>query len=238
MSEGPAGGTPPPPPPPPGFGEPYATPRGPVTPEPEPYYVAPAAPAYVPSVQPPAAPARGSSLGSRSAIVAVIVGLLGAAGGYAFVNRVFFDRDPPTPEQVAAAFAPVPGTTYQEPPPEAMTALRAIVSQQPDADDLISHLDARSMLVGQQTVAVVLIFSVDPDAMTGDYKEGYLAGFRASSGRELTTVSIQGTETYRGDVPLGKLYTFLDPDGLVFLVAGPDAALLERTVGILAAANS
>lgn len=119
-----------------------------------------------------------------------------------------------------------------------MTALRSIVSAQPDAEDLIAHLDARALLVGPQTVGVVLIFSVDPDEMTGAYREDYLTGFQATSGTALTTTTIAGTETYVGDFPLGKLYTFLDPDGLVFLVAGRDAGLLERTVSTLAAASS
>ena len=232
-----SGRPPPPPPPPPGFDQPYSAPRGPVVPEPEPYYVTPSAPPYV-APQTAAPQKRGITLGGTSAIVVVIAGILGAIGGYFLVDRLFFDRDPPTPAQVAAAFAPVSGTTYQAPPPEAMTALRSIVSTQPDADDLIAHLDARSMLVGQQTVGVVMIFSVDPDEMTGDYRADYLAGFQATSGTALTTTNIAGTEAYVGDFPLGKLYTFLDPDGLVFLVAGRDAGLLERTVSALAAANS
>jgi len=228
----------PPPPPPPPPGEPYSAPRGPVpeslqndsyfgSPTPSPWTETPT---EAPAKQP-------MQLGW---VVALLVGLASAVGGYFLVQKVFFDAGAPSPEEVAAAFVPVAGTTYQEPPAGSREQFRSLLDQQGDALEQIETFDMRLLLVGAQPVGAVVIFSVDPDVLAEeDFEREYLQGFNLASGQELVPTNIGGVDAFEGQIPgIGSMYTFFDDDGLIFFIGGQQKALMEQTVTTLGTANS
>ena len=225
------------PPPPPGST--YSAPRGPI-PEslqgesyfakssvPQPW-VETSAPAPVPSQTP---------LGW---IVVAVVGLLCAIGGYLLVSNVFFDADAPSEEEVTAAFVPVSGLSYQAPPDGTREQFRALLDEQGPAADEIAVFDMRLLLIGQQPVGAVAIFSVDPDLLDDEeFENGYISGFNANSPQQITPENVGGVDTFAGHIPgIGSMYTFFEENGLIFVVAGQQRDLMERVVTTLGAANS
>lgn len=240
MADQPPSGARPVPPPPPPPAESYGSPRGPV-PESlhdDPYFAAqPATPPWTETPAPPPPAAAPMQLGW---VVALVVGLITAVGGYFLVTKVFLDKGAPSPEEVTAAFVPIAGTTYQEPPAGSREQFRSLLDQQGPAAEEIETFDMRLLLVGPQPVGAVLIFAVDPDLMKEeDFESNYLRGFNLGAGGQLTATNVGGIDAFAGQVPgIGSVYTFLDEDGLIFFVGGLQRDLVERAVSTLGTANS
>jgi hypothetical protein len=215
------------PPPPPGVLPPVVVPPGqePTTPG---QFPPPA------SSSPP--PKQKSSLG-RGATIAV--GLVAAAAGYFGVQALLGGGgDPPSAAEVTAAFTPVEGYTYGSIPQAALDQARSTLSSATSKDE-VTNLDARSISIGGQPVAAVIIVAIKPGISGGD-KDEFLAGFSSTAGASLDEVPIGNVTGYLGTSSVGPTLVFFDEDGFVFVLQGiqsTDPTVITEIAQSLQAAN-
>lgn len=236
----PHAGPPPPPPPPPRAAHPAP---GPGTPAAAATRLAdPAAGGGAPGAGAPARdrlepyrpPAARQPLGRMAALAAA--GVLAFAGGWLLVDRVLLDRDPPTPEELAAALAPVAGYTYSELPGNLPAQLEAILGE--EADERIAGVDGALAGRAGRIVGVVMVLGVDPDEIGQDDVGDFTAGMRLGPGAAIERVPYGGTDIYQGRAPSGAgVAIFYDPDGILFVVAGERPAVVRELAEGLAGAN-
>jgi hypothetical protein len=151
-------------------------------------------------------------------ILFVVIGLV---IGFFAVGFLKGNADPPTEEEVSAAFTPISGYTYLDVPDAQLQPMRDAIASEPDLEEGIAVFQARQVQVGSQTVAAVIILGIDPDEFKGSYREDFLAGFRAGSGAEATPIKLGGEDAYSGEASGGHFIAFFDEsDGLIFLVIG------------------
>lgn len=201
------------PPPPPRFVNP-PEPDRPVTP------VAPA----VPPVGNVAPAGRGRTIGVPSPVV-IVIAIIAAVAAFFGVKELLDEaREAPTPEQVAAAFIPIEGYEYVNMPTDAMEPLRQAFADEPIAEEMIEHFDARQLTQAGTASAVVFILSVDPDSIEGNFEDAYIDGFTATSQATVQEMELGDTTGYIAETPLGTIAFFFDSDGYVFNVVGRDTS--------------
>lgn len=192
----------------------------------------------VPPVGNVAPAGRGRTIGVPSPVV-IVLGLIAAVGAFFLVqNLLDEDRVAPTPAEVQAAFVPVAGYEYLEMPAEAMEPLREAFAAEPIAEETIEHFDARQLTQGGAPSAVVFILSVDPDAMAGEFEEGYINGFTASAEATVQDLDLGDTTGHIATTPMGTVAFFFDDDGYAFNVVGRDAVSVTEIARTLEEGNS
>lgn len=172
-------------------------------------------------------PPRTAGVGTR--VAAGIVAFLVSAGVAFYFTS---DRsEPPTEEQVTAAFAPIEGYTYGEVPEGALQQARDVIASKPETKDEIVVFDARTLNVGTQPIGAVLIMGVDSSLSSGE-REDFLKGFEASAGSDMSEVQIGSETGYEGTTGLGSTVVFFDEDGMIFVLQGGAATSADVLKGI------
>jgi hypothetical protein len=171
--------------------------------------------------------------------VRVVFALVGAVIGYFAVQYFMKGAEPPTQQEVAAAFAPVEGYTYQEVPAAQLQPMRDAIASDPELESGIAVFEARTIQLGTQPIGAMIIMGIDPDEFGGDYRQEFLDGFRAGSGgAEATSMQINGKEAFSGDALGSHFVAFFDEeDGMIFMVIGPNAGSVEQIATTVHAAN-
>jgi hypothetical protein len=152
------------------------------------------------------------------------------------------DSVAPTPEvegrSPEVAFAPIPGFTFVEAPPEMAEAFDEMLNTEApgmDFGEMFAGIDARGVEEDGDEVAVAMVFSMNSDfADTGDAEDfaaGLSSGVAGSWGADATTETItvggQDAVVFEGD---GEEGVFAYRDGLAIMVlnVGGDRATMIR----------
>ena len=189
-------------------------------------------PDWYPDLNKPEPKKKASPLMIRLVVFAVLASL--SATGY------FGLRGPngPAGEELDAAFTPIPGYEYQEVPADVMDMARNAIDQVPELSDVISDIDARSLMQGGRPVGAVLIYGVPPEMLEGTDAVDFTVSFQGGPGMSFEKVTRDGTHMYELTAPGGAEATFIDEqDGLVISVATQDIQSVRNISAQLAAAN-
>jgi hypothetical protein len=162
-----------------------------------------------------------SSAGSQAVgkLVVVAVALLAVLGA----GWVFFLKGPagPAAEEVAAAFRPVPGYTY-EPVPRAITAqVDKLMADNPGLYGEVTEWEARQVFQNGQLTGVVVVIGVDPAMLQGQDVDVSDFSLSLENGPQLNFRAVErgGVTMYETTAPGAAATAFFDQEkGLVYSV--------------------